>query len=83
MKNTVFELISGLFAYVIFGKKNALISEPPDFIFIFFIIFFITVSVHYAICFIFYILCLRLSRGQNSGGRKEIFILASIHNTTR
>ena len=27
--NTVFDLISGLFAYVIFGKKNALISEPP------------------------------------------------------
>ena len=26
--HTVFDLISGLFAYVIFGKKNALISEP-------------------------------------------------------
>ena len=26
---TVFDLISGLFAYVIFGKKNTLISEPP------------------------------------------------------
>ena len=32
---TVFDLISGLFAYVIFGKKNALISEPP-WIFFFF-----------------------------------------------
>ena len=28
--NTVFDLISGLFAYVIFGTKNALISEPPE-----------------------------------------------------
>ena len=27
--DTAFDLISGLFAYVIFGKKTALISEPP------------------------------------------------------
>ena len=33
---TVFDLISGLFAYVIFGKKNALISEPPLNFFFFF-----------------------------------------------
>ena len=73
--NTVFDLISRLFAYVIFGKKNALISEPP------WTFFFLvsTVSVHYAISFIFYILCLRLSRVQNSEGRKEIFILASTY----
>ena len=32
---TVFDLISGLFAYVILGQKIALISEPPPF-FIFF-----------------------------------------------
>ena len=55
---TVFDLISGLFAYVILGKKTALISEPPALFFV----FVSTVNVHYAICFIFYVLCLRLSR---------------------
>ena len=60
------------------AQKNALISEPPE---LFFLVS--TVSAHYAISFIFYILCLRLSRVQNSEGRKEILILASIHNTTR
>ena len=33
---TVFDLISGLFAYEIFGKKTALISEPPRIFFFFF-----------------------------------------------
>ena len=51
MRYTVFDLISGLFAYVILGKKNALISEPPQTFF-----FGSTLSVHYAICFIFYVL---------------------------
>ena len=60
---TVFDLFSGLFAYVIFGHKNALFSEPPGF---YFFVSRPTVSVHYAICFIFYVLSLRLFRVQNA-----------------
>ena len=57
---TVFDLISGLFAYVIMGKKTRPIYRTPlHFVFC-------SVSVHYAICFIFYVLCLHLSRVQNA-----------------
>ena len=54
---TVFDLIRGLFAYVILGKKTPYLANPPA------LFFFVvsTVSVHYAICFIFDVLCLRLS----------------------
>ena len=58
--NTVFDLINGLFAYVILGQKIRPIYRTPLHF------FFCTVSVHYAICFIFYVLCLRLSRVQNA-----------------
>ena len=37
---TVFDLISGLSAYVILGPKIALISEPPPLFFFFFFFFF-------------------------------------------
>ena len=59
LADTVFELISGLFAYVILGQKNRPIYRTP-------LHFFCTVSMHYAICFIFYVLCLRLFRVQNA-----------------
>ena len=58
-------------------KKNAIISEPPWFFF-----FFFGKYCKLELCNLLYRLCtLRLSRVQNAEGRKEIFILANIHNT--
>ena len=51
-KTTVFDLISGLFAYVILSKKSPNVRTPLNFF-----VLVSTVSVHYAICFIFYVLC--------------------------
>ena len=60
--DTVFDLISGLFAYVILGQKNALFSEPPEFC-----LFVFCKYCKRALCNLLYLLCtLRLSLVQNA-----------------
>ena len=71
-QTTVFDLISGLFAYVIFGKKNALISEPPWIYFYFFGIVLSACTVQFPLSFIYFV-CVYPGCKTLREGRKSLF----------
>ena len=50
LSHTVFDLISGLFVYIILGQKNALFSEPHA-------LFFFFKYCNRALCNLLYLLC--------------------------